>query len=63
MTGFSPFVLFASAGNVSGAAGDLWAIRRLRALPASVLVEDLETGYRAWEVTSPGKHGTINSTL
>lgn len=61
--GLSPFVLFASVGNVSGAAGDLWAIRRLRALPASVLVEDLETGYRAWQVTSPGAHGTIEPTV
>jgi len=58
--GLSPFVLFASVGNVSGAAGDLWAVQHVRALPTSVLVEDLETGYRAWEVTVPGEHVTIN---
>jgi hypothetical protein len=46
----SPFILFASAGNVCGAAGDLQAIQSLRRLPVRVLVEDLETGYRAWQV-------------
>jgi hypothetical protein len=51
--GLSPFLLFASVGNVSGAAGDLRAIQRLRALPSRVLVEDRETGYRAWKVTAP----------
>lgn len=47
----SSFVLFASAGNISGAAGDLQAIGHLRKLPSRVLVEDRETGYRAWEVS------------
>lgn len=61
--GLSPFVLFASVGNVSGAAGDLWAVRRLRTLPPSALVEDLETGYRAWEVTSSGERDTIDPTV
>jgi len=52
----SSFVLFASAGNVSGAAGDLLAIGHLRRLPSRVLVEDRETGYRAWEVSPAGRH-------
>lgn len=52
--GLSPFLLFASVGNVSGAAGDLRAIQCLYALPSRILVEDLETGYRAWEVHPPG---------
>ena len=47
----SPYVLLATAGNVSGAAGDLWVVWRLRSLPASAFVEDTETGYRAWEIT------------
>lgn len=55
----SPYILFALVGNVSGAAGDLWMVQRLRALPASSLVEDVETGYRAWEVISPTEHDTI----
>lgn len=57
--GLSSYVLLAVAGNVAGAAGDLWVVRRLRTLPASILVEDLETGYHAWEVTSPDEHVTI----
>lgn len=55
----SPYVLFATVGNVSGAAGDIWTARRLRALPPETLVEDLETGYRAWEVTTQDQHATI----
>lgn len=46
----APYFLFALVGNASGAAGDLWMVQRLRALPASALIEDVETGYRAWEV-------------
>lgn len=55
----SPYVLLATAGNVSGAAGDLWVVQRLRALPASSFVEDLETGYRAWEITPLPTDATI----
>ena len=47
----SPYALFALVGNVSGAAGDLWVVKRLLAQPAEVFVEDLETGYRVWEMT------------
>jgi hypothetical protein len=46
----APYFLFALVGNASGAAGDLWMVQRLRALPPATLIEDVETGYRAWEV-------------
>jgi signal transduction histidine kinase len=44
------YTLFATVGNVSGAAGDVWVVRRLLRLPSSILVEDTEAGYRAWEI-------------
>jgi Putative zincin peptidase len=54
LTVFSPvlaaYTLLASAGNCSGAAGDVWVAVRLWRLPKHVLVEDTETGYRVWEV-------------
>jgi hypothetical protein len=53
--GLSSFILFANAGNVSGAAGDLLTIQRLHRLPSRVLVEDRKTGYRAWEVTAAAR--------
>ena len=55
----SPYVLLATAGNVSGAAGDLWVVRRLLKMPAETFVEDLETGYRVWQVTASAEHATI----
>lgn len=57
--GLSSYVLLATAGNISGAAGDLWVVRRLRAFPTSILVEDLETGYHAWEIIAPDEQVTI----
>ena len=45
------YTLLAVAGNLSGAAGDLWAVRRLLLQPANVLVEDTDAGYRAWIVS------------
>lgn len=45
------YTIFATVGNISGAAGDVWAVRRLLRLPPSVLVEDTEAGYRAWQLT------------
>lgn len=57
--GLSSYVLLATTGNISGAAGDLWVARRLRMLPTSILVEDLETGYHAWEVLAPDEQVTI----
>ncbi len=47
---WSAYALFATIGNFSGAAGDLWVAWRLRAVPSSALIEDRETGYRVWEI-------------
>jgi hypothetical protein len=44
------YTLFASLGNVSGAAGDVWTVARLLRHPKSTLVEDTAAGYRVWEV-------------
>lgn len=44
------YSLFAIIGNMSGAAGDVWVAERLARLSRDVLVEDTESGYRAWEV-------------
>lgn len=44
------YTLLATSGNFSGAVGDIWAVARLLRLPPAVLIEDTETGYRAWEV-------------
>jgi hypothetical protein len=57
----APYLLFALVGNVSGAAGDLWMVQRLRALPPATLIEDVETGYRAWEVLPLVEHDKIES--
>jgi hypothetical protein len=57
----SPYVLLATVGNVSGAASDLQIASRLRALPPSVFVEDMATGYRVWEVTDSVGNATIAS--
>ncbi|HEY0753264.1 MAG TPA: DUF3267 domain-containing protein [Ktedonobacteraceae bacterium] len=57
----APYFLFALVGNVSGAAGDIWMAQRLHLLPAASLVEDLETGYRAWEVLPLAEHVRIEN--
>jgi hypothetical protein len=44
------YALFASIGNFSGAAGDVLVAKRLLCLPANVLVEDTDAGYRVWEI-------------
>ena len=44
------YTLFATIGNISGAAGDVWVVRRLLRRPRSILVEDTQSGYRAWEL-------------
>lgn len=46
------YTIFATVGNFSGAAGDVWVVVRLLRLPETTLVEDTETGYRAWEIAS-----------
>jgi len=44
------YTLFASLGNASGSAGDVWTVARLLRHPKSMLVEDTAAGYRVWEV-------------
>ncbi|MBO0784095.1 MAG: DUF3267 domain-containing protein [Ktedonobacteraceae bacterium] len=44
------YTLFASIGNFAGAAGDIWVAVRLQRLPGDVLVEDTNSGYRAWRI-------------
>ena len=44
------YSLLAIIGNVSGAAGDLWVAERLRRVSSDTLIEDTETGYRAFKV-------------
>lgn len=44
------YTLFASIGNFSGAAGDVWSAQKIRRHPARVLLEDTTSGYRVWEI-------------
>jgi hypothetical protein len=44
------YTLLATAGNISGAAGDLLVAWRVLRLSENALIEDTETGYTAWEV-------------
>jgi hypothetical protein len=44
--------IFAWISNFSGAAGDVFAVAWLLRQPSHVLIEDTETGCRAWEVSS-----------
>jgi hypothetical protein len=44
------YLLFALAGNVSGAVGDLAAVRALRPLPPHALILDRATGFTAYVV-------------
>jgi signal transduction histidine kinase len=44
------YTLFASIGNFSGAAGDVWSAMKICRHPASVLLEDTTSGYRVWEI-------------
>lgn len=46
------YILLATVGNVSGAAGDILVAWRLRHLSPHVLVEDTDTGYRAWNIVN-----------
>ncbi len=43
-------ILFALAGNVSGAVGDLTTASHIRALPADALIADTATGFSAYAV-------------
>ncbi len=44
------YTLFASIGNISGAAGDVWVAARLLHRTRDILVEDTDSGYRTWQV-------------
>ena len=55
------YTLFALIGNFSGAAGDVWVVRKLLRRPGSILVEDTEAGYRAWELTEPSPQDSEKS--
>ena len=50
--GLAAYVLLGTVGNVSGAAGDVWAVFRILRQPAHMLVEDTESGYRVWALLS-----------
>ena len=45
------YTLFASIGNFSGAAGDVWSAQKIIRHPTNVLLEDTESGYRVWEIS------------
>lgn len=46
------YTLLASISNFSGAAGDVWMAAKLLRQPGHVLVEDTETGYVVWEIST-----------
>lgn len=48
--GLAVYTLLATAGNISGAAGDVLVAQRVLRLPQHALIEDTEMGYTAWEV-------------
>ncbi len=49
--GLASYTLFATIGNISGAAGDVWSVQRIARTPPASLVEDTEAGYRVWEIS------------
>jgi Putative zincin peptidase len=55
------YTLFALIGNFSGVAGDIWVVRKLLRRPRSILVEDTEAGYRAWELAESTSHDSEKS--
>lgn len=46
------YALIGVISNCSGAAGDVWVTANILRLPKSILIEDTETGYRAWEISN-----------
>lgn len=52
------YTLFALIGNFSGAVGDIGVVRKLLRRPPSILVEDTESGYRAWELAESSSPDT-----
>lgn len=49
--GLAAYVQLALSGNFAGAAGDVLVVSRMHTLPQNALLEDTETGYRAWQVS------------
>lgn len=49
------YLLFATVGNVAGAAGDVLVAARLWRQERNVLVEDTEAGYRVWKLEERGE--------
>ncbi len=47
------YIFFATIGNFSGAAGDVWTTSRILRLPPDMLVEDTAVGYQVWEPVQP----------
>jgi hypothetical protein len=60
LTLFAPvlasYLLFATVGNVAGAAGDVLVTARLWRQEREVLVEDTAVGYRVWKLEESGEH-------
>lgn len=50
MPGLAIYMLLAFAGNISGAIGDIEVTCRVLRLSPQALIEDTQTGYRAWLV-------------
>lgn len=48
--GLAPYAQLGLIGNISGAAGDLWAVRVLLRQPPTVLVQDTATGFEVFEL-------------
>ncbi|MDQ2905808.1 MAG: DUF3267 domain-containing protein [Ktedonobacteraceae bacterium] len=46
------YVFLGLVGNFSGAAGDIYSAVRILKQPTGTLIEDTETGFRAWELSS-----------
>lgn len=51
--GFGAYLVFALAGNVSGAIGDLFTVRGIWLLPRGALIADTATGYDAYTQQPP----------
>lgn len=47
------YALFATVGNIAGAAGDVLVAVKLWRQDSKILVEDTEVGYRVWRVGVP----------
>ena len=50
LPGLAAYTLLGTVGNFAGGAGDVWVAWRILRQPAHILIEDTESGYRAWEI-------------